>query len=93
MAEGDPCWRILIEETRPNHVVQSLAGHVYSAQEEAQAAARTVAREHRPRHPYILRRRTVLQHDDGTYTVLVHGLVQDLAFRVSVVRELDASSV
>jgi hypothetical protein len=89
MDHGAPRWVAMIEEDtnrqqNGRQIVESSLATTYGTEDEARAAAWDLAHHHNPRHPWTDRGRTVVHHDDFTYTVLVHGATQGFHFRVQV---------
>lgn len=93
MAEPRRRWLVLVEETGGGGQQMRwrpvLSPQRYEERQEARDAALTLAREYQPRHPFRPGERTILRHDEDSYSVVVEGLTQDFHFRVSVAEQVE----
>jgi hypothetical protein len=81
-------WVILIEETAGSGQAMrwnaSLGDSYYPDRETARRAALSCARGYSPRHPMSPKTRSVVRHDEDSYTVIIEGATTRFHFRVSV---------
>ncbi|MDA8370949.1 MAG: hypothetical protein M0026_13930 [Nocardiopsaceae bacterium] len=81
-------WIVLVEESsggyRGRRIDNSTLEHVYPSRDMARQAAFDIAQDHQPRHPSIVRQRTVIRRSPDEYTVLVEGLLETHHYEVSV---------
>lgn len=85
-------WVILIEQLEGSGQSArwrpSLSEYSYATREDARRAAQKLAHRHVPPHPYRAGQRTVLQHDEDTWTVIIEGITMNGHFRLSVCRNV-----
>lgn len=87
MDHGEPRWVAMIEEDtnrqqNGRQVLGESLDTTFATEDEARMAAWDLAHGHQPQNPWSEKGRTVVHHDDFTYTVVVHGATQNFHFRV-----------
>ncbi|PRX92138.1 hypothetical protein [Allonocardiopsis opalescens] len=84
---GQARWTVVIDESigryRHRHIAAE-ARDGYPTRAEARAAALHLARGHVPARPRGADQRTVLRHDEDSYTVIVQSAILGGYFLVSV---------